>query len=640
MNRHPSPTSRFPGPRAQRAVPGNRRGFALGLALVFTIAIGALATSAIILSSNATMMAKAVDRQRDVKYAAEAALQIAKSRITKNAALVPDSGVSQIMTGQKIYAADGRAVPGITVNAWVGPSGSTTGQFGNFVSIVAQAVGPRGAGFVRRLEMSQESFAKYAYWSNSESMLGSTIYFNNGDQLWGPVWSNDIIHIGSGGATFHDEVGTAQTISGISYGTFLRGYQQNQTPITLPSATTLSPLSGYAATAGYSFTPPTSGDETTALMRIEFVATDLNGDHDSTDDNEGFFRVYQANIGQQAWLRGDWPGTSSVSDYKNCGDWHAVAGYTDLKFFPAAVHPTGWFKSMMTNAGMSDYQATAEQSASISTIMQHSGARCYLGGDPHLVAIERNSPLYTDAQRHKGGDDTTFTPVGVYGSWRQYTATPSATVSAVRSDAKYLFPLYRGFNPNNKGVVYFNGTVGVSGTVRGHVTTYVHGGDLVILDDLRYADDPALGQCADAVGLISDNDVVVADNAINTPQYVGYYKSFDDTQDLYLQGVLMALNTSFRVQNYDSGPTTALTCQGHYVGRGCLYLTGGIIQQSRGPVGLSTGQGYSKQYSYDRCAATDPPPYFPSTGHFTDNRYFEINPIGFNVTTLFADITR
>ncbi len=638
-HRPPKPTG---AARARGAGPPNRAGFALGLALVFTIAIGALATTAIILSSNATMMAKAVDRQRDMKYGAEAALQIAKSRITANAALVPDSGVRQIMTNEQIYAADDRPVPGIRVNAWVGPSGSTTGQFGNFVSIVAQAAGPRGAGFVRRLEMTDESFAKYAYWSNSESMSGTTIYFQNGDQLWGPVWSNDVIHIGSTGATFHDRVGTAQTISGVSYGTFLRGYSQNQRPMTLPSASTLSPLASYAATSGYSFTPPTNGDETTVLMRVEFVATDLNGDGDSTDDNEGFFRVYQANAGQQAWLRGDWPGGSSVSAYTNCGDWHAVPGSSDLKFFPASVHPTGWFQQLMVAAGMSDPSADAEQSASLATIMQHPGARCYLGGDPHLVAVSRTSTLYpNDADRHKGGDDTTFTPVGAYGSWLQYTATPNAAVSAVRSDARYLFPLYRGFNPQNKGVVYFNGTVGVSGTVRGHVTAYVHGGDLVLLDDLRYADDPTLGECADALGLISDNDVVVADNSINTPQYTGSaYQSLDDSQGLNIQAVLMALNTSFRVQNYGSGPSSAINCQGRWVGRGCLYLTGGIIQQSRGPVGLGSGQGYSKQYSYDRCAASDPPPYFPSTGRFTDNRYFEINPVGFNVTALFADITR
>jgi hypothetical protein len=71
--------------------------------------------------------------------------------------------------------------------------------------VVAEAKGPRGARFVRRLEMQQESFARYAYWSNKEkTSSGGTIYFANGDVLWGPVWSNDIITIHSSGATFND----------------------------------------------------------------------------------------------------------------------------------------------------------------------------------------------------------------------------------------------------------------------------------------------------------------------------------------------------------------------------------------------------------------------------------------------------
>ena len=625
----------------------NRRGFALGLALVFTIAIGALATSAIILSSNATMMAKASDRQRDVTYAAEAALEIAKSRVALNAALVPDTGERQIITNQTITEADGTTLPGVTVNAWVGPSGATSGESGNFISIVAQAIGPRNATFVRRLEMSDESFAKYAYWSNVETLLGATNSFSGGESWWGPVWSNDVIHIGSGGATFHDVVGTAQTISNANKATFLKSYTENGSSIALPTAASLSSLSGYASAAGYSFTPPTSGDESSVLMRVEFVSTDLDADGDSTDDNEGFFRVYQANTGQQSWLRGDWPGTSTVTDYTNCGDWHDVPGSKDQKFFPAAVHPTSWFRQLVQSGGLKRFQARAESSATIATIMQHSGARCYLGGDPHLVAVERTAALYPNASdREKGGDDTTFTPVGAYGAWKLYSSTPNAAVSAVRGDAKYLFPLYRGYNSSYKGVLYFNGTVGVSGTVGGAATLYARGGDIVLLDDLRYANDPSLATCADMLGLIADNDIVVADNSLNTPENVSAYwwstkyQSLDDTQDMYVQGVLMALNTSFRVQNYNSGPRNALTCQGDAIGRGCLYLTGGIIENNPGPVGTNYGYGFDKEYGYDACGATNPPPFFPSTGHFVANRYFEVDPVGFNITSLFAAITR
>ena len=91
-------------------------------------------------------------------------------------------------------------------------------------------------------------------------------------------------------------------------------------------------------------------------------------------------------------------------------------------------------------------------------------------------------------------------------------------------------------------------------------------------------------------------------------------------------------------QNYNAGPTDANGCQGSDVGRGCLFLTGGLIQEARGAVGQSNGTGFIKRYSYDRCAAIKPPPYFPTTGLFLDNRYYEIDPVRFNVTSLFKSL--
>jgi hypothetical protein len=179
--------------------------------------------------------------------------------------------------------------------------------------------------------------------------------------------------------------------------------------------------------------------------------------------------------------------------------------------------------------------------------------------------------------------------------------------------------------------------------LRGRVTIY-SAGTIVIVDDLRYATDPASGKCADILGLIAAKDITMADNSMLGPQPYNpgggqIYKNFDDTKDAYVHGVLMALQNSFGVENYASGPTNANGCEGSIVGRGCLYLTGGIIQQSRGAVGQfggGSGTGYVKRYSFDHCAAANPPPYFPTTGRFTDNRYFEIDPVRFNVAQLFA----
>jgi hypothetical protein len=224
------------------------------------------------------------------------------------------------------------------------------------------------------------------------------------------------------------------------------------------------------------------------------------------------------------------------------------------------------------------------------------------------------------------------------------SATPLPAITAVRpNDAKYLFPLYRGYNSNTKGVLYFTGTVGVSGVLRGDITLYTPK-TIVVLDDLRYANDPAKGVCVDILGLISGANTVVADNALNSPETVrtsgtDIVRSLDDTPNLYLHSVIMALGNSFTVENYDTGPTASAPCETTSWGRGCLYLTGGIIQQTRGAVATLSGTGFLKRYSYDHCAVTHPPPYFPTTGRFQDNRYYELDPVRFNVGQLFKGLS-
>jgi hypothetical protein len=625
---------------------GNRRGSALFLVLVMVGALGALALSAIVLTGNATLVGQSYDKEADLRYAAEAGLAIGKARLNFDPAALPDTGYVTVLDKYTINAADAKPVNGVAVTVYVGPSGSTSGQFGRFASLVAEARDSRGVGFVRRLELTQESFAKFAYWSDKESNGGGTIYFGGGDHLWGPVWTNDIISINSGGATFHDEVGTAKTISGANYGTFAKGYKTNQKKITLPPATKLDKLNGYASAANMSFTPPTTGASTGARMRIEFVAVDLNADGDSTDANEGFFKVYEGTTA--AWVRADWPGYNEAeSNVTQCGDWHAIGASNKLKFFPVSVHNTTWFYNLMrktyANGGgnMSSTSASNEKTAPLGTIMQHTNARCYPGGAPQLAAATRTAANYPDTlSRYIGGDDTTYTPIDTKGGWKVFTTTPDTLVSSRRADARYLFPIHRSLNSNSKGVIYAGGTVAVSGVVRGKVTLYATG-DVAIIDDLRYSSDPGLGICNDILGIIAGGDVEVADNAINTPPLVtsSTRRNLDDTKDLYIHSVMMTLNTSFEVENYDSGPTNFNDCEGTNNGRGCLYLSGGVIQVERGAVGTSGGTGYTKRYSYDRCAIMSPPPYFPTTGRFNDSRYYELDPVGFNVKELFKAIT-
>lgn len=182
--------------------PAARKGSALFLVLVMVGALGALALSAIVLTGNASLVGASYDKEADLRYAAEAGLSIGKARLNYDPAALPDTGYVKLLNNYQIRSVDNQPVPGVSVSVYLGPSGSTTGQFGRFASLVAEARDSRGTGFVRRLELSQESFAKFAYWSNDESNQAGTIYFGGQDHLWGPVWSNDDISIASTGAHF------------------------------------------------------------------------------------------------------------------------------------------------------------------------------------------------------------------------------------------------------------------------------------------------------------------------------------------------------------------------------------------------------------------------------------------------------
>ena len=650
----------------------DRRGSALILTLVLTLSLASLATSAIYIGGNEQAIAVTYDKERDMRYAAEAMLQMGKSTLNDDPYAAPDSGFTTVQNNVPIMGADGLAIPGITASMYLGPTSSNTGQFGRFVSVVAVAKNQQGAQVVRRLELAQESFAKFAYWSNQETNNGQPIYFANNDQLWGPVWSNDQINIYSSGATFHGTVGTALTVSGAQYGTFDAGYSQNQKPISLPNNTTLSSLSGYATSGGFNFTAPNASTVDQTMMRIEFVARPYNGGAGGVAGlpingvDDGYFRVYVSTSGA-AWLRGDSTANNCGASYVFTNTGTGLGSPSRPAFVPLAEHTGKWFYLALRASG--NYNAatlanltSATKATREKAVLSQTTARCYLGGDPNLrsvtykvdnpVAYKADTlnarllggPYLMAAVNDIAGDSLTFYPgakTSSIGYWKAFTGTvPPALATLYPTEAPYLYPLYRGLNPGTKGVIYVAGTTGISGTLRGRVTLYATG-NVAILRDTKYVTDPSLNNCtADMLGVIAGQNIMIADNAEQNPLYVGgIYKNMDDTKDVFLQGVMMALNTAFGAENYSTGPTNGNGCEGTANGRGCIYLTGGIIQQQRGAVGLTSGQGFAKRYSYDKCALYNPPPYFPTTGRYTDNRYYEIDPSGFSVANLYSSLT-
>jgi type II secretory pathway pseudopilin PulG len=595
----------------------DQRGFALITVMLVVIIVALMATGAAVIGSSHTVANRYYDRESQLDNVALDGISLAMARIQGNPGLYPATGYSTLENGVSVTGADGNPIPGVTRWTYVGPTGSTSGQYGVFGSIVSVARDAGGAVAIRRQQIYQESFAKFAYFTDVEP---SDISFGGGDQIFGPVHTNDYLKIYSSGATFFDVTTTAKTVQGARNGIFKKGYKENVARIPMPTTTDLAKLQAQATAGGTAFTAGAPFAQGQAYMRIEFMAIDLNGDGSVTGANEGFFRVYQSS--DPAWVSGD-PPSGGMVDAMNCGDYHGST------FVPDSLHPYsggggGGRGGRGGRGGGGGRTGAPGITDDVTAALSNATKRCYLGGSDSI----------------NGG----FVANDGRGSWLRYPGTPDTAVTNHRpDDAQYLFPLSRQFNPSFKGVIYVNGNVVISGVVRGHVTVAASG-RIIIGDDVTYASDPALGTCADMLGMFAGNEVVVADNELNSPQSPtsgSNYFTYDDTKDEFIQGIVLALN-DFTVENYASGSTKAEPCEGALQGRGCLYLTGGIIQETRGAVGTITspgGTGYVKRYAYDKCGATSPPPYYPTTGVFSKGQLYQVDPVGFDIDSYWAMLT-
>lgn len=150
--------------------------------------------------------------------------------------------------------------------------------------------------------------------------------------------------------------------------------------------------------------------------------------------------------------------------------------------------------------------------------------------------------------------------------------------------------------PANGALFVNSGSLTISGTLNGRLTVGASS-DIILPTNIVYADNPRTNPNSDDVlGMIAERDVVILDHA---------------PANLAIDGCIMALDTSFMMENWWQGPP-----------KGTLTVYGGIIQEERGPVGTfngSTGQkisGYSKDYSYDTRLLSNPPPFMPTTGDY------------------------
>lgn len=592
-----------------------RRGIALMVVILVVMAVIAIASGSAYLSLNTSLIAKYHSRLSVLESVADAALEETRSALNASSALYPDTGYVVRENGVTVTDASGTTIPGVRRWSYVGPTGITSGQYGVFGSVVTVVTDGSNNRIVRRMEVVQESFAKYAYFTDIEG----SIVFGANDVLYGPVHSNDIIQLQNTapGATFWGVVKTARTITNRSRGNYFGaapGYVENVPAITFPQVADLAKLLAQATLGGAAFTSTTAGDQGQATMRIEFVALDLNADGDSTDTDEGFMKVYNVtNTANAWWVVADTVAhnANGLKQSLNCG--HVLASGT-------GSHTS--FKTFKHHTGTTN---TSDQTPW--AVNNGTNRFCYLGG----------SDILNDQTSPAGG----FLATDSLGAWRAFTGTVDSRVTAVRPyDAGYLWPISRALNPNFKGVIHVTGKVAISGKVRGTVTLAATG-NIIIADNITYVTNPGgtvpcNSQVRDMLGLFSGADVILADNLLNAPMPPtsgGTYRSWASRgSNEYIHAVVLALS-NFTAQNYDRNPTDVEDCEGANDARGCIYLTGGIIQNQRGPVGITDGRGYIKRYQYDACAGLMPPPYFPTTGRFARGHYYEVEPTNFDITT-------
>lgn len=654
--------------------PGNRRGSALMLVLLFTLALGGLAISAIYMNGTTHVVSKLYDRERDYRYAAEWALAMGKSRISRDTTLIlADSGYVQLASNLKPTTVGGQPIPLVSVDLYAGLSGVTTGQYGKAVSLVAVASDSSGARHVRRLELLAENFAVYAVFVDNWQ---AGLCYATGEIIRGRAHSNtNWVSCGPPGPIYTDSVSAVTTISGSAQ--YQKGNFPNFTRINYPTNAWLTKMIGLAGAAGYNITPVATA--TRGGSRMEFVAVDLNGDGDNTDATEGFFKIYDGNVGNLGLpagadtfvMKSQWPynvaattlyssGTSSNQKYRyvirnQCGapyTYRSATGINYQWFIPVDAHntPSTWFRDSMNvtlqRQGMLPAPALAQADAwriqTVTQILTRAGARCYPAGDPHLMPSERfASP---DLARW-GGEDSTFTAVGRSGSWRPYPggAIGAFTGSTNRQlvEEPYLWPLHRALNPAFQGVIYVNGNIYMSGVVRGRATVYANN-NVKFIDDITYTSPPgALSNiCVNLLGILTGDHAALSDNAINRPKYInsttgGTARFLDDNQDFFLHGVAMSgvsnLNGGFYTELYGVGSHAGRTCTalaGFTTGTsgGCINQAGGVIQRKIYATFAGGWTGFAENRVKDPCLDFDSPPFFPLTGRYKDNEFYEIDP--------------
>ena len=641
----------------------NERGVALILTLLITLAIAALAIGGVMIAGSGTLTAKFSAKEAALHSLADAGLEIARDSVNRVPTILPDTGYIQIVPASSIIDAQGYTVSGYTRTVYAGKTGgrtggpATSGQYGsNYISIVSIITDPRGAVAARRGLFSQESWSRFAVAINNWSNAG--VVYGCGESLAGPVHSNNNLQL-QGGCTspkvdFFGAVTTVGTVSNSASGNFTKGLTTGAPALAWPTVAQLGTMQQYAQDADiaggdYDITGGNSGTNR-PCTRLDFQVLDSNRDGIIQWD-EGYVRVFKclsavgindtslSYVSGRRWvnLPAGLPAGVTISTdpnmlSPNCGGVAGARAWTTARALYTNMNALG-----RTGTQIRDTIRVALNSAQ---------RRCYLGGDPRLFTATSADTMLQDSTVTKAG-----LPAGYGGRWIPRRTGAHSSVTTVRStiaaggDAEYWIPL--GKNVNFKGVIYVTGDVALSGRLRGRVSVMATG-NIVLADDFQYWTTPGTNcsETGDIFGAITQANVVIEDNNLQTPFKINntYVGGFDDTSASanYHMFMMMLGNWGGDIPGIPvyTGPASPAipgglpnACAG--APSGCVRVTGGmglgrIDWWTYWPIGNSNSSGWAEAHAYDVCGASNPPPYFPTTGRYVKSRYYEVDPVWLN----------
>ena len=229
----------------------DNRGNALVVTLLVTLALSGLVMGALLATQTETRLSSNSSLQQQAFYLTERGMEESIAFLSQLGQPIQGSGAGggPVVLFSDVAVGDGR------YTAWADHMDSNSGRATRFIAVTVRGT-LNGTGISRSMQvrLGQQNFSRYAYFTDIEtSASGGTIWFTSNDEFFGPVHTNDQMHI-AGDPIFHEEASSGDSSVDYYNGgppsdnpTFEQGLTLNAGNIALPPNTDLLRAKGQAA---------------------------------------------------------------------------------------------------------------------------------------------------------------------------------------------------------------------------------------------------------------------------------------------------------------------------------------------------------------------------------------------------------